>query len=155
MLRNHEEPAENLLIGKALPPVLLDEFGANATSLYLIRAPNATSLSPLFVPLGITLGEVDIEEDATELDEMAIQRLAAETRRPIVFLDLREGGLIPLSAKPSTRQTKATPYIFVLTEDGPGVLSASKARYEEIPVTKLPKMLQGLVKIATPVKVKN
>jgi len=153
MSRNEPErpksnvPSEENLLAVSLPPELQEFFGPTDPKLqgiYLVQPPDDITLDPLLVPLRTSTGEIDVDLNATKLEEDELKRLTLTVKRPIVYI---QPGEVPeyYAFKPARGSKTTIPYVFVHLNERTSVLSSSQTSIQEIPLNKMPKTLVDIV----------
>ncbi len=142
------------LKGTPLPDRLKEFLGSSdpkLNNLYVLSASveeGASPLAPFLVPLGTIPGDLDIDEGATTLTREDVRRLVAKLRRPVVFVDLIFDPPDVIVYTLSKKQKSNIPYILLLTEDGPRIVSSSKQYLQDLRPEQLPSKIIQLVKEA-------
>ena len=131
-----------------LPEALIELFGAedpklSALQLYKVEEQDETSpLRPYLALLGQTPVDIGLEESAPALTKEAIKKLVVLTRIPILQFNLE-------AAPPDDsyayglfgRQKSEVPYIFIITDEGPSLLSLSSTQLEIVRPEAMPSEL--------------
>ena len=131
-----------------LPEPLTELFGADdpklsALQLYKVETQDeASPLRPYLALLGYTPVDIGLEESAPALTKEAIKKLVVLSRIPILQFNLE-------AAPPDDsyayglfgRQKSEVPYIFIITDEGPSLLSLSSTQLEIVRPEAMPSEL--------------
>jgi hypothetical protein len=141
------------LEGIPLTENLVELFGADdpkTSRLYLIRPDIAdVSLTPFLTYLGLTAGNIDIEESSPALTKNATRRLAEEAKRPIVFIDETFSPAEVFAFIPAKQMKSRVPFILVSSGDKPYLLSSLKTKVRDVTLDKMPRKLIEILQGAT------
>lgn len=146
-----EEEEEVAGFASSLPDSLMalfDPEDPKTRKLSMLAIPSGNSDSPLtpyLTPLGISLFELDMPEDAQNLDETALRKLTRIARRPILYFDTIYDPPQITGFSLLRGQKTSTPYIFISTEDGLRVLSSSKEFLQDVQVSQMPSGLLSVL----------
>jgi hypothetical protein len=146
-----EEEEEAPGFASPLPDALASMFGADdpkTRKLSLLAIPQEDAESPLapyLTPLGISLFELDMPEDAQSLDENALRKITRLTKRPILYIELLTDPPQITGFSLLRKQKTSIPYIFVSTEDGMRVVSSAKDFLQLLQPNQIPVGLQRLL----------
>jgi hypothetical protein len=146
-------PREENAARGVLPENLVNLLGEEEESkdYYLYKPPveESTAILPFMVSLGTFPSELGLEDDATELTEDALRSLTLKARKPILQIEVRDGNLDFKAFAPAKRQKDPNPFILVLTDAGPAMLSLSPTTPQPIPLEKLSSGLKLMLEDAT------
>ena len=138
--------------GIPLPPVLREFLGADdpkTSGLFLIRPDSADrSLTPLLVLLGLTSGNINVEESSSALNKESTKRLALEAKRPIVFIDGMFDPLEVFTYIPKRGVKTSVPFVIVSINDMPYIVSSMRTKLRDVTQERMPRKLLELVKAA-------
>ena len=145
-----EKEEEKQPLGKPLPKEIEEIFGKDdprTKKLFVIAGPPSDrTLNPLLVPLGVSTGDIDVEYDSSTMNREEVKRLAALTRRPILFVDTLFEPAEVYAYGLAKGQKSSIPYILIHTEEGPFVVSSSKKSLQDIVPEEMPSGLYALYK---------
>jgi hypothetical protein len=144
--------------GTPLPERLQAIFGVEdrrTAGLYLMGADVAEGVSPLnpyLIPLGTSAGELGMKEDDAYLDRDAVKRLALHIRRPVLYVDLLTDPVEVYSFGPATKMKSPIPFLLVITEEGPRIVSSSNKYLQDVNPEQMPEKLKELYKERVPIR---
>jgi len=131
-----------------LPPKLLELLGpedANTAGVHLYRAaPSDRPLLPYLAVLGTSPTELGMPEDSPTLLADAIKRLVRIVRHPVIQINLTTEPVDIIAYSNRIEQKGGVPYILVITEDGPAILSSSVQRPQAILPDAMPEGLRQI-----------
>lgn len=151
-----EEPTARR--GTPLPERLQAVFGVEdrrTAGLYLMGADVAEGVSPLnpyLIPLGTSAGELGMKEEDAYLDRDAVKRLALHIRRPVLYVDLLTDPVEVFSFGPASKMKSPVPFLLVITEDGPRIVSSSNKYLQDVNPEQMPEKLKELYKERVPIR---
>ena len=131
-----------------LPPKLLELLGPedeNTAGVHLYRAaPNERPLLPYLTVLGTSPAELGMPEDSPILSADAIKRLVRIIRHPVIQINLTTEPTEVIAYSNRIEQKGGVPYILVITEEGPALLSSSVQRPQAILPDAMPEGLRQI-----------
>lgn len=145
-IRSNESQPE--IISEALPDTLQAIFGADdpkTKSLYLLEAKGEEP--PLLIylqQLGTSPEELGLPEDISALPKEAVRRLAKFAEQPIIQINILKDPPEVLAYAPTRKQRSSIPFILIITEDGPRLLSSSSTYPTYVQVSKMPRGLLNI-----------
>lgn len=146
-IQSTESEAET--ISENLTDILKDLFGANdpkTKNLYLLEAKGEPE-TPLLVylqQLGTSPLELDLEEDVSTLTKEAIKKLAMFAEQPIIQINTIKDPPEVIAYAPAKKQRTPVPFILIITEDGPRLLSSSPSSPSYVQLKAMPKGLLNI-----------
>ena len=155
-MKEDEKEEEIPLRGTVLPERLQELFGADdrkTAGLFLIGVdvPEGVSpLNPYLTPLGTSAFELGMKDDSAELDRDAVKRLTLHIRRPVIYIDLLTEEEFAFG--PAIRMKSPIPFVLVLTEEGPRMLSTSKKYIQDVKPQDMPEKLKVLYEKRIPIR---
>jgi len=108
------------------------------------QVPGKSPLLPYLIPLGTSSYDLGIDETSVALTDSAVRKLVSITGRPIIQIDVRGDEPVIFSYGPSREQKGGIPIIFVITSEGPAILSSSSAHPSPILPDDLPSGLKDI-----------
>lgn len=108
------------------------------------QVPGKSPLLPYLIPLGTSSYDLGIDETSIAMTDSAVRKLVSITGRPIIQIDVRGDEPVIFSYGPSREQKGGIPIIFVITSEGPAILSSSPAHPSPILPDDLPSGLKDI-----------
>jgi hypothetical protein len=100
------------------------------------------SLANFLPPLQISMEELGIPRDSAAFSKDSLKRLVSFLRQPVLQIDIRSDGEPNVMGLGLLRKQKINvPYIFILTSEGPALLSKKENYYQAVPPEDMPEGL--------------
>jgi hypothetical protein len=144
------EPTPRKEVGptEILPPALVELLGPEdekTSNIFLYRAsPSERPLLPYLAILGTSSEELGLDEAATSLTKEAIIELVKITNNPVIQINLTTVPPDIIAYSRRIEQKGGLPYILVLTEEGPALLSSSLERPQPVAPDAMPEGLKRI-----------
>lgn len=129
------------LAPQGLPSQLKELLGAEdpkTNALYLFKQ---TKLANFLPPLQISMEELGLAPEEQAFTKEAMKRLVSALRQPVVQIDLRGPEPNILAFGLLRKQKVNIPYIFILTAEGPALLSKKENYYQAVLLEDMPEAL--------------
>jgi hypothetical protein len=132
-----------------LPPKLLELLGpedekVRGIHLYRASQPSEIPLLPYLTVLGTSPDSLGMPDDASELSVDAAKKLVRSINHPVIQINLRKEPPEVIAYSNLIEKKGGIPYILVITEEGPALLSSSIENPQAIRPDAMPEGLREI-----------